>query len=173
MAKSLIEVYSEYISKQAKELKYAGQSLVEETDGIIPEGPHKGKKVEDLTLDQHAQQLKHYDDKKIKHRYGSDAYFKQYNKLESLSSPHAKALSKYHEVKQKVKTDHWNQHVKPLYKKHGLSPEFAKAVNDHVAKHGDSEVYNNHGGAEGSMPRWFDTQKQKVKKLKPAYVVDE
>lgn len=172
MAKSLVEMYSKYISKQANDLKYAGQPLVEETDGIIPEGPHKGKKVEDLTIDQHDQQLAHYN-KKIKHKWGTDAYFKRFDKLDSLSSPHAKALNQDREVKQKVKTDHWNQHVKPVYKKHGLSPEFAKAVHDHVAKHGDSEVYNHHSGADGSVPRWWDSQKQKVKKLKPAYVVDE
>jgi len=173
MAKSLVEVYSKYISKQANDLKYVGQPLVEETNGIVPEGPHKGKKVEDLTMDQHDQQLAHYHSKKIKHKYGTDAYFKQFHKLNSLSSPHAKALNQDREVKQKVKTDHWNQHVKPVYKKHGLSPEFAKAVNDHVAKHDDSEVYNHHGGADGSMPRWWDSQKQKVKKLKPAWAVDE
>jgi len=33
MAKTLVEASSEYISKQANDLKYAGQPLVEETDG--------------------------------------------------------------------------------------------------------------------------------------------
>ena len=65
MAKSLVEVYSKYISKQANDLKYVGQPLVEETNAIVPEGPHKGKKVEDLTMDQHDQQLAHYHSKKI------------------------------------------------------------------------------------------------------------
>jgi hypothetical protein len=32
MAKTLVEFYSNYISKQANDLKYAGQPLVEETD---------------------------------------------------------------------------------------------------------------------------------------------
>ena len=31
MAKTLVEAYSEYISKQANDLKYAGQPMVEET----------------------------------------------------------------------------------------------------------------------------------------------
>lgn len=70
---------------------------------------------------------------------------------------------------------HYKKHVLPIYKKHGLSPEFAKAVNNHVAKHGSWQVYNHHGDADGRDPHWFDSEKQKVKpiKQKRGYEVSE
>jgi len=130
MAKSLIEVYSKYISKQANDLKYVGQPLVEETDG------EPNPRVSPA-------QREHL--KKIR-----DDYF----------------------AKVDAARDHWNQHVKPAYKKHGISPKFADAVNKHVALHGHEQVIKNHG-QYGSHPDWFDRKTQKVKKLKAVYVVDE
>jgi hypothetical protein len=70
---------------------------------------------------------------------------------------------------------HWETHVAPLYKKHGLSPKFANAVNAHVEKYGDSQVWNYHGSAGGADPHWFDSKKGKVKPLrkKSGYEIDE
>ena len=71
--------------------------------------------------------------------------------------------------------NHYKKQVLPIYKKHGLSPEFAKAVNNHVAKHGSYQVWNHHGDADGQNPHWFDSEKQKVKpiKQKRGYEVSE
>lgn len=124
MEKTLVEVYSEYISKQANDLKYAGQPLVEETD------------------------------------------------VEPNQREHLKKMRDDHFAKVDAARDHWNKHVNPSFKKHGLSPKFADAVNKHVKLHGDEEVIKNHG-QYGSHPDWFDRKTQKVKKLKPVYVVDK
>ena len=59
--------------------------------------------------------------------------------------------------KVKAAQDHWKKNVKPVYKEHGLSPEFASAVNAHVKLHGSREVQQHHGGADGNHPRWFNT----------------
>ncbi|NBP02691.1 MAG: hypothetical protein EBU90_21740, partial [Proteobacteria bacterium] len=123
----------------------------------------------------------------------SDAYFRKLDKLKSLEKPHVEALNRDAEKAQREKIhqlldypgreedlrktaaarDHWNQHVKPIFKTHGLSPKFANAVNKHVAKHGSEEVIKNHG-SWGSHPDWFDGKTKKVKKLKVVqhYVVD-
>jgi len=124
MAKTLVEAYSEYISKQANDLKYAGQPLVEETDG------------------------------------------------EPNQAEHLKKMKDDHFAKVDAARDHWKKRVAPTFKSHGLSPKFADAVNKHVALHGDEEVIRNHG-QYGSHPDWFDRKTQKVKKLKPVYVVDK
>jgi hypothetical protein len=70
---------------------------------------------------------------------------------------------------------HWETNVAPVYKKHGLSPKFAKAVDAHVKIHGDSQVWNYHGSAGGADPHWFDSKKGKVKPLrqKTGYEIDE
>jgi hypothetical protein len=67
--------------------------------------------------------------------------------------------------KVKAAQDHWKKNVKPVYKEHGLSPEFASAVNAHVKLHGSREVQQHHGGADGNHPRWFNTNTNKVRPL--------
>jgi preprotein translocase subunit YajC len=88
-----------------------------------------------------------------------------------------KGMQKKLDINEAVKPSyqHYKREVLPLYHKHGLSPEFAKAVDDHVKKYGDQQVYNHHGDAGGGMPHWFDSDKQKVKSLKPhkGYDVNE
>jgi hypothetical protein len=61
---------------------------------------------------------------------------------------------------------HWETHVAPVWEKHGLSPKFAKAVDAHVKKYGDSQVWNYHGSAGGGGPHWFDSKKGEVKPLR-------
>jgi hypothetical protein len=70
---------------------------------------------------------------------------------------------------------HWETNVAPVWEKHGLSPKFAKAVDAHVKKHGDSQVWNYHGSAGGAYPHWFDSKKGQVKPLrqKTGYEIDE
>lgn len=79
---------------------------------------------------------------------------------------HAKEEVEQIEEKSEEAYNHYKKQVLPIYKKHGLSPEFAKAVNNHVAKHGSYQVWNHHGDAEGQDPHWFDSEKQKVKSIK-------
>jgi hypothetical protein len=70
---------------------------------------------------------------------------------------------------------HYKAHVLPVWKKHGLSPQFAKAVNAHVKIHGDSQVWNHHGENDGSDPEWYDRHKKQVRPLrkKTGYEVNE
>lgn len=60
---------------------------------------------------------------------------------------------------------HWIDNVKPIYKEHGLSHQFLKAVDKHVKLHGPNQVWNYHGSADGSYPKWFDGEKNKTKSL--------
>jgi hypothetical protein len=81
----------------------------------------------------------------------------------------------------KAAQDHWKKNVKPVYKEHGLSPKFASAVNAHVKEHGSREVQQNHGGADGNHPKWFNTNTNKVRPLvkntgytiKESWIVDK
>jgi hypothetical protein len=73
--------------------------------------------------------------------------------------------------------DHWKKEVKPVYSKHGVSPQFAKAVDSHIKKFGHAiHVYTFHGDDEGNVPDWYDRKNKKVKPLKKGksgYTVEE
>jgi hypothetical protein len=81
----------------------------------------------------------------------------------------------------KAAQDHWKKNVKPVYKEHGLSPKFASAVDAHVKLHGNREVQQRHGDADGNHPRWFNTNTNKVRPLvkntgytiKESWIVDK
>jgi len=94
----------------------------------------------------------------------SDLFAKQYAKKKMKEE--VEQIDENSDPKAEEAYKHYKKHVLPIHKKHGLSPEFAKAVNHHVAKYGSYQVWNHHGDAEGGDPHWFDSEKQKVKSIK-------
>jgi hypothetical protein len=94
----------------------------------------------------------------------SDLFAKQYAKKKMKEE--VEQIDENSDPKAEEAYKHYKKHVLPIHKKHGLSPEFAKAVNHHVAKYGSYQVWNHHGDAEGRDPHWFDSEKQKVKSIK-------
>jgi hypothetical protein len=71
--------------------------------------------------------------------------------------------------------NHWRANVSPVYEKHGLSPEFSKAVMAHkklYPEHINNTVYNFHGSSGGEDPEWWDDENKKVYPLKQTWVPD-
>lgn len=52
------------------------------------------------------------------------------------------------------------------YHKLGITPEMATAVNAHVKKYGNAQIWNHFGAADGRYPDWFDLLSARVRKLK-------
>ena len=57
------------------------------------------------------------------------------------------------------------------YYEQGITPEMATALNDHVKKYGDHQIWNYFGDPDGRDPDWFDSSTGQVKALKRVWVV--
>ena len=57
------------------------------------------------------------------------------------------------------------------YYEQGINPEMAIALNAHVKKYGDYQIWNYFGSPDGRDPDWFDSSTGQVKALKRIWVV--
>ena len=133
--------------------------------GGIPSAPNTGNKDDGYTKRQRQRAAKKRAEELTRQRR-QRAMGEEYDLTEGGPIPEEQARAE-------ARRKHYKEKVLPIYKKHGLSPQFAKAVDAHVAQHGTHEVWNHHGDADGRMPDWFDEKNKKVKKLKKAYIIDE
>lgn len=101
----------------------------------------------------------------FKERYGKRAKDVMYATATKQAMKEENRKKKLNEDDISPAKKHWIDNVKPIYKEHGLSHQFLKAVDKHVKLHGPNQVWNYHGSADGSYPKWFDGEKNKTKSL--------
>jgi hypothetical protein len=68
--------------------------------------------------------------------------------------------------------DDFEKNVKPLLNKdwdypRGIDQKFVTALEKHVQKYGDYQVWNFYGEGNGEMPDWWDS---KAKKVRPEFI---
>lgn len=101
----------------------------------------------------------------FKERYGKRAKDVMYATATKQAMKEETEKKKLNEDNISPAKKHWIDNVRPLYKEHGLSHDFLKAVDKHVKLHGPNQVWNYHGNADGHYPKWFDGEKNKTKSL--------